>query len=85
MAKCTDNERAYLDSIFTDEVLSNELEEKVLADRVSKKLRTDYLNAFLKWRLAETELNAAKSAIYSVCSDRRANNILRSIELSHES
>ena len=72
MAKCSDTERAYLDSLFTDEIARADLQDKVLAERISKKLRTDYGTAYLKLRIAEKDLNQARSAIYSICSDKKS-------------
>jgi len=72
MAKCSDTERAYLDTLFTDEMARIELEEKVLLERVSKKLRSDYAIAYKKFQLAHNDLNQARSAIYSICSDKKS-------------
>ena len=79
MAKCSDKERALLDSFFKV-THDSSLEEDVLSERITKEMKASLIKARLESQKANSHLEEVRSSFFSICHDIRMVKIIDDIE-----
>jgi hypothetical protein len=80
MAKCSEKEREYLDSMFTNNLGLDDIELVVLRERIPTKLKSDLKQAVNSFHSAKNILEKVRSEFYSICADNRMAEIVKHLE-----
>ncbi len=79
MAKCSDKERALLDSYFNP-THDSVLEQEVLLERITKEMKNSLIKSSLEFEKARRQLEVVRSQFFSICPGKTMLSIIQDIE-----